>query len=52
MWLWVETKLPIAQVAYQSGFSDHSYFSRHFKMMFTELPSALRQQRLSSAASN
>ena len=50
--LLVETKLPIAQVAYQSGFSDHSYFSRHFKMMFDELPSALRQQRFSSAAIN
>ena len=47
--LLVETKLPIAQVAYQSGFSDHSYFSRHFKLMFGELPSQLRQQRFSSA---
>ncbi len=43
--LLVETKLPIAQVAYQSGFSDHSYFSRHFKMMFDELPSELRLQQ-------
>lgn len=46
--LLVETKLPIAQVAYQSGFSDHSYFSRHFKMMFDELPSQLRLQQFSS----
>lgn len=46
--LLVETKLPIAQVAYQSGFSDHSYFSRHFKLMFGQLPLQLRQQRLSS----
>jgi len=45
--LLVETKLPIAQVAYQSGFSDHSYFSRHFKIMFGELPSELRQQGFS-----
>jgi len=43
--LLVETKLPIAQIAYQSGFSDHSYFSRHFKLMFDELPSELRQQQ-------
>ncbi|PKI17056.1 helix-turn-helix domain-containing protein [Colwellia sp. 12G3] len=50
--LLVETKLPIAQIAYQSGFSDHSYFSRHFKLMFDELPSELRQQRLSSSASS
>jgi len=40
--LLVETKLPVAEIAYQSGFADHSYFSRHFKMMFDELPSALR----------
>ena len=40
--LLVETKLPIAQIAYQSGFSDHSYFSRHFKLMFDELPSDIR----------
>ncbi len=43
--LLVETKLPIAQVAYQSGFADHSYFSRHFKLMFDELPSQLRLQQ-------
>jgi PAS domain S-box-containing protein len=42
--LLVETKLPIAQIAYQSGFSDHSYFSRHFKLMFDELPSEIRSQ--------
>jgi len=42
--LLVETKLPIAQIAYQSGFSDHSYFSRHFKLMFDELPSQIRRQ--------
>ena len=41
--LLIETKLPIAEVAYQSGFADHSYFSRHFKLMFNELPSELRQ---------
>jgi PAS domain S-box-containing protein len=41
--LLVETKLPIAQIAYQSGFSDHSYFSRHFKIMFDELPSQIRR---------
>ncbi len=45
--LLVETKLPIAQVADQSGFSDHSYFSKHFKLMFGELPSELRLQSLS-----
>lgn len=38
----IETSLPIAEIAYQCGFSDHSYFSRHFKLMFNELPSTLR----------
>lgn len=38
----IETSLPIAEIAYQCGFSDHSYFSRHFKLMFNELPSKLR----------
>jgi AraC-like DNA-binding protein len=41
--LLVETNLQIAEVAYQSGFSGHSYFSRHFKLMFDVLPSELRQ---------
>lgn len=50
--LLVETKLPIAQVAYQSGFSDHSYFSRHFKLMFDELPSELRRQQFSNIDDN
>lgn len=45
----VETNLPIAEVAYQSGFSDHSYFSRHFKLMFNELPSTLRANTRKSA---
>ncbi len=46
--LLIETQLPIAQIAYQSGFSDHSYFSKHFKLMFAELPSQFRLQSLSS----
>jgi len=46
--LLIETNLPIAEVAYQSGFSDHSYFSRHFKIMFGELPSQLREQTFSN----
>jgi PAS domain S-box-containing protein len=48
--LLVETNLSIAEVAYQSGFSDHSYFSRHFKLMFDELPSQLRQYSFSQTA--
>ena len=41
----VETRKPIADIAYDCGFSDHSYFSRHFKMMFHELPSQLRADK-------
>lgn len=40
----IETSLPVAEIAYQCGFSDHSYFSRHFKLMFNELPSTLRSK--------
>lgn len=38
----IETKLPIVEIAYQCGFSEHSYFSRQFKSMFGTLPSLLR----------
>ncbi len=40
----IETKLPIVEIAYQCGFSEHSYFSRQFKIMFGTLPSVLREQ--------
>ncbi|MBT0584987.1 AraC family transcriptional regulator [Alteromonas oceanisediminis] len=40
----IETKLPIVEIAYQCGFSEHSYFSRQFKIMFGTLPSLLREQ--------
>ncbi|MGJ8690851.1 MAG: helix-turn-helix domain-containing protein [Thalassotalea sp.] len=40
--LLIETQLPIAEIAFQCGFSDHSYFSRHFKLMFHEMPSKVR----------
>ena len=29
----IETKLPIAEVAYRTGFSDHSYFSRQLGLI-------------------
>ncbi|WP_245929396.1 AraC family transcriptional regulator [Agarilytica rhodophyticola] len=38
----VDTSLTISEIAYRSGFSDHSYFSRQFKALFDELPSELR----------
>jgi AraC-like DNA-binding protein len=40
--LLVETTLPVALVADQSGFSDPSYFSRKFNQAFSQLPSEFR----------
>jgi len=45
--LLVETTLPIADIAYQCGFADASYFSRKFKRLFGELPSQCRSDMLS-----
>lgn len=42
--LLVETTLPIALVAEQSGFVDASYFSRRFKRKFAVLPSEFRDE--------
>jgi len=42
--LLVETTLPIALVAEQSGFIDPSYFSRRFKRKFALLPSEFRAE--------
>lgn len=39
------TQLPIATVAAEVGFHDHSYFSRLFKRHFDALPSEFRQPR-------
>lgn len=41
--LLLETQLPIAEVAYATGFTDHSYFCRQYKKMFDEQPSEIRQ---------
>ena len=41
--LLIETNSPIAQIAYDTGFSDHSYFSKQFKTFFGELPSDFRE---------
>lgn len=40
--LLVETNLSIAEIANQSGFTDHSYFSRQFSRFFGQLPSVFR----------
>jgi AraC-like DNA-binding protein len=41
--LLVETNMPIAQVAEETGFTDHSYFSKKFRLFFGELPSVFRE---------
>ncbi len=41
--LLAETNMPIAVVANEVGFSDHSYFSRLFRLQFDELPSCFRE---------
>lgn len=47
----IETSLPIADVAFRCGFSEHSYFSRQFRLMFGTLPSQLRENMQQSATS-
>ncbi|MBN7823717.1 AraC family transcriptional regulator [Bowmanella dokdonensis] len=39
----LESRLAIADVAYQCGFSDPSYFSKQFHNLFGETPSKLRK---------
>jgi AraC-like DNA-binding protein len=41
--LLIETKLPIVEIAFRCGFSEHSYFSRQFKTLFGILPSQIRE---------
>lgn len=43
--LLVETSLPIASVANDVGFTDHSYFSKQFKLLFGQLPSTFRRSQ-------
>jgi AraC-like DNA-binding protein len=40
--LLVESNISIAQVCEETGFTDHSYFSKQFKTFFGELPSDFR----------
>lgn len=44
--LLIETQQPIIEIAYQCGFSEHSYFSKKFKALFDILPSELRKKSL------
>ncbi|MGY0036667.1 helix-turn-helix transcriptional regulator [Pedobacter sp. NJ-S-72] len=38
--LLLKSQLPVAEVAYEVGFSNPKYFSRYFKLEFGILPSA------------
>jgi len=40
--LLIETTMPISQVGDETGFGDHSYFSKQFRLFFGELPSDFR----------
>uniref|UniRef100_UPI003B5BF423 helix-turn-helix domain-containing protein n=1 Tax=Shewanella gaetbuli TaxID=220752 RepID=UPI003B5BF423 len=42
--LLMEKDLPISEVAYQVGFSDHSYFTKEFRNFFGVHPTKLREQ--------
>lgn len=46
--LLIETQQPIMEIAYQCGFSEHSYFSKQFKAFFGVLPSQLRKKSIES----
>lgn len=42
--LLIESRLAIIEVAYQCGYTEHSYFSKQFKLEFGLSPSELRDQ--------
>ena len=43
----METDRPIIEIALDCGFSDHSYFSKQFKLLFAIQPTKLRTQNSS-----
>jgi AraC-like DNA-binding protein len=46
--LLIETNIAIATIANDTGFADHSYFSRQFQKLFERSPSAFRQEHCSN----
>jgi AraC-like DNA-binding protein len=46
--LLLESKLPIMEISYQCGFSEPSYFSKQFKVLFGVLPSQFRKEMIDS----
>lgn len=49
--LLIETSLDIATIANDTGFADHSYFSRQFQKLFKQSPSAFRKEHCSNEVS-
>lgn len=49
--LLIETNLSVTQVVDQTGFVDHSYFSKQFRNFFGEPPSQLRVNHRNAASS-
>ena len=41
----VETELQIAEIAYETGFQNPSYYSRRFQELFKQSPSEYRQEK-------
>jgi AraC-like DNA-binding protein len=50
--LLIETNIAIATIANDTGFADHSYFSRQFQKLFDRSPSAFRQEHWSNQTLN
>ena len=50
--LLIETNIAIATIANDTGFADHSYFSRQFQKLFEQSPSIFRQEHCSSKILN
>lgn len=48
----METDIPISEIAFKSGFSDHSYFTKQFKQFFGIHPSKMREQMMSNRDSD
>jgi AraC-like DNA-binding protein len=42
--LLIESNLPIASIAGECGYNDHSYFSKQFNILFGQLPSSFREK--------
>ncbi|WP_111977853.1 AraC family transcriptional regulator [Algibacillus agarilyticus] len=44
--LLMETDKTISQIVFESGFTDHSYFSKQFKILFGDIPSVYRSNQV------